>query len=280
MTTSKWSPPESPLPEVSRLFQDVYDKLNQLRGGVPTDTEGNVVSIEKSISAYDKALATKYTDFSTTVEFTATDYDTVTWTAGTITYDDGRIFSIDSGTTGNFTDKVYIYFVPEDRVSLLYVTAMVSPVRFKTIKVRDKDNEGKGWVTKQVVDQVTYTKMCMCIASSNSSEKAAVIPALGVIKVGRLSAISASLGEVDAGIFRSGQSAYNTGTGFWLGTVGATPKLSLGNPAGDYLLWDGTNLQINGTMSITGAVNWSDIVDDGHKPDDDATAGATWGLIL
>lgn len=64
-----------------------------------------------------------------------------------------------------------------------------------------------------------------------------------------LGAIKATLGDVSAGTvnlstsghIRSGMTAYNTGVGFWLGTDGGYPKLSIGDPAnGKYLRYDGS----------------------------------------
>jgi hypothetical protein len=45
---------------------------------------------------------------------------------------------------------------------------------------------------------------------------------------------------------RSGQTAYNSGTGFFLGNVGGTPKFSIGNSGGNRLTWDGSDLTIIG----------------------------------
>ena len=78
-----------------------------------------------------------------------------------------------------------------------------------------------------------------------------------------------------------GQTGYNTGTGFWLGYANGTYKLSIGNPAGNYLLWDGTNLSINGSTTYTGNLGWSHITDDNAaKPADNATVGADWSTNL
>jgi len=44
-----------------------------------------------------------------------------------------------------------------------------------------------------------------------------------------------------SGVVRSGQTAFNTGTGWWIGDAAGTPKLSMGNPAGKWLYMDGTN---------------------------------------
>lgn len=49
-----------------------------------------------------------------------------------------------------------------------------------------------------------------------------------------------------AGYIRAGQTAYNTGTGFWLGLDSSTPKFSIGNASNNYLTWDGTNLLMQG----------------------------------
>lgn len=44
---------------------------------------------------------------------------------------------------------------------------------------------------------------------------------------------------------KSGQTAYATGTGFWLGYTGGTPLFSIGSTT-NYLKWDGTNLLVEG----------------------------------
>lgn len=49
---------------------------------------------------------------------------------------------------------------------------------------------------------------------------------------------------------RGGQTAYDTGTGFWLGLDGTTAKFSLGDSAGDHVTWDGSTLSIVGTLSV------------------------------
>lgn len=51
-----------------------------------------------------------------------------------------------------------------------------------------------------------------------------------------------------SGLIRSGQTDYNTGTGWWLGNVSGTPKFSIGNPATYYMTWDGTSLTVKGIL--------------------------------
>lgn len=47
------------------------------------------------------------------------------------------------------------------------------------------------------------------------------------------------------GYFSCGQTAYNTGIGWWMDYNAGSPRFSLGNPAGNYLAFNGTALDIN-----------------------------------
>ncbi len=71
---------------------------------------------------------------------------------------------------------------------------------------------------------------------------------------GTLSAVTGSFGAVTIatnGSLSSGQSAYDTGTGFWLGNVSGTTKVSIGNSAANKLTWDGSVLAIVGNLTAT-----------------------------
>jgi len=46
------------------------------------------------------------------------------------------------------------------------------------------------------------------------------------------------------GFIRSGQTAFDTGTGFWIGNDGGTPKLSIGDSSGIKMTWNGVSLNI------------------------------------
>lgn len=80
------------------------------------------------------------------------------------------------------------------------------------------------------------------------------------ITVANLSSVKADMGAITAGTIaldstgwiRSGQSGYDTGTGFWLGKDGSTTKFSLGNASGAKVTWDGTSLTVNGTFTAVG----------------------------
>ena len=80
----------------------------------------------------------------------------------------------------------------------------------------------------------------------------------GKISTANLAAINADMGAVTAGTItldstghvKSGQSAFDTGTGFWLGIDSGTAKFSIGDPAGDRLTWDGDTLVVSGRLKI------------------------------
>lgn len=70
------------------------------------------------------------------------------------------------------------------------------------------------------------------------------------INVANLQAVSAQLGDVEVsttGSLRSGQTAYNTNVGWWLGYASGVPKFSIGDPNGAHLKWTGTQLVVNAT---------------------------------
>jgi hypothetical protein len=85
----------------------------------------------------------------------------------------------------------------------------------------------------------------------------------GKIATTSLSAISANMGTLTAGnitldtsgFIRGGSTAYDTAIGFWLGYSGAAYKFSLGDPAGNKLTWDGTNLNTVGGGTFSGALS-------------------------
>ena len=71
---------------------------------------------------------------------------------------------------------------------------------------------------------------------------------------GELVAATGSFGNVtiDAtGSISQGQTAFNTGTGFWLGAVSGVTKLSIGNSSDARLTWNGTELDVVGKIVDT-----------------------------
>lgn len=91
------------------------------------------------------------------------------------------------------------------------------------------------------------------------------------ITVTNLAAINADLGSITAGnitidssgYIKGGQTAYNTGTGFFLGYDSTAYKLSIGDASTNSLTWDGATMTIRGTLNA-----------------DDLSAGTVSGLTV
>lgn len=69
-------------------------------------------------------------------------------------------------------------------------------------------------------------------------------------KTGALS-VTGSVNVAAGGSVNSGQSAYDTGTGYWIENSAGTPRFSLGNSAGNKLTWNGTTLAITGSITAS-----------------------------
>lgn len=77
-----------------------------------------------------------------------------------------------------------------------------------------------------------------------------------------LSAVNGGLSLTGGGLtlasggasIKGGQTAYNTGIGFWLGDVSGTTKFSIGDPNGNYLTWNGTAITIKGSITLTNTI--------------------------
>ena len=77
-------------------------------------------------------------------------------------------------------------------------------------------------------------------------------PYISSLKVGQLSAITVNTGTLTvdtSGYIKGGQTAYNTGSGFFLGYSGGAYKFSIGNSSSSFA-YDGTNLSITGSSNI------------------------------
>ena len=90
-------------------------------------------------------------------------------------------------------------------------------------------------------------------------------PYISALKVGTLSAITVNTGALTVqdsltinttGNIKGGQTAYDTGTGFFLGYSGGAYKFSIGSSLNS-LTWDGTALNIEGNISGTSTLNIS-----------------------
>lgn len=108
-------------------------------------------------------IASKLTESSMgvsfNIEFTATDHNTVTWTAGTLKTAGGGNYSIAAGTTGAMTSQTYIYFNYDASQTALQVTTNWDVVAEKFILI------------------------CVAKPALNTDEKAFFVPKVGYLGV-------------------------------------------------------------------------------------------------
>lgn len=178
--------------------------------------------------------------------FSVTDADTVAWGAGTFTTAAGTSYSINSGNTGNMAAATYIYL--DTGVSTTaYQTTTTATTAVGSGKVLiAKAQNGTGEATFQVFGGIGGQNIDAASIVANSitaNELSTSITYAGTI-------ILDTSGEI-----RSGQTNYDTGTGWWIGDDLGTPKLSIGNSSGNKLTWNGTTLSIVGTIGATATIN-------------------------
>jgi hypothetical protein len=91
------------------------------------------------------------------------------------------------------------------------------------------------------------------------------------------------------GAVRGGQTGYNTGIGWWLGHDAGAYKFSFGNPGGDHISFDGTNVSMTGTLNVanlaavnssTGALTVSDMLTIGASGKITQTVGVSGMLDI
>lgn len=202
--------------------------------------------------------------------FSASDSDTVAWTSGTLSFPaSNQTFSISGGNTGNMSTITYIYFDKASPTVLLTTTTATTAVGANKVLVAVAQNVaspkdatfqvfgGSGGVNQLI------TADSIAANTITANEIATNTITANNMNVSQLSAITANMGSITAGtivlpsggFIRSGQTAYDTGTGFYLGNDSGTPRLSIGESGGNRLTWNGTVLGITGNISgstITG----------------------------
>ncbi|MDE2103973.1 MAG: hypothetical protein KGL39_42445 [Patescibacteria group bacterium] len=95
-----------------------------------------------------------------------------------------------------------------------------------------------------------------------------------------LTSQTGSLTVNDGGSIASGQSGYNSGTGFYLGTNGGTAQLSVGNPSGNYMTWDGSALTIAGSITATTGTIGGWTIGSTTLTGGDVTLNSTSGIVM
>jgi len=208
--------------------------------------------------------------------FSVTDYNTVAWDgSGTLTFISGETYSIGDGDTGDMSAITYIYFdkgvsevafqtsttasdaVGANKVLIAVAEDNADTGKDATLQVFGGIGGISTFITADNIAADTITANEILGNTITASQIAGATITATEMNVSQLSAIAADLGSITAGnitlntsgYIKGGQTAYDTGTGFWLGYDSSAYKFSIGNAAADKLLWDGTNLFITGEIS-------------------------------
>ena len=176
-----------------------------------------------------------------TCAFSVTDADTISWGAGSfVTADGGTTLSIGAGNTGNMAAKTYIYLDANVSLTAYQTTTTASTaVGASKVLIATAQN-GTGEATFSVLSGQGGQNIDASNIVANSitaNELSTSITYAGAIIIDT------------AGLIRSGQTAYDTGTGWWIGNSSGTPKLSIGNASGNKMTWDGSVMSIIGQVS-------------------------------
>ena len=185
-------------------------------------------------------------DLTHDLAFVSTDADTVSWDNGaggsaTITLSNGRTFTISAGNTGNMAALTYIYLSPADSSTVLQATTTATTAmgaNKKLMAIAQNQTDG-------AVFQVYTGKGGVAIHPDSviTASLSAIVANLGSITAGTI--VLAASGHI-----RAGQTAFDAGTGYFLGIESSTPKFSIGVSTGNKVTWDGTSLVVR-TPGIT-----------------------------
>lgn len=200
-----------------------------------------------------------------TCAFSVTDLNTVAWASGSFIAADGTTYSIGGGNTGNMAAATYIYLdIAVSTTAYQTTTTATTSVGAGKVLVAVAQNGTDEATFEVFISGVGGTNLhaSNIVASSiSANELAAGSVTAGKISVTSLAAINADLGAITAGTIvlpsggfvRSGQTAYNTGTGWYIGNDSGTTKFSIGDGSVNLLTWDGTTFTVKGVINAADA---------------------------
>jgi hypothetical protein len=225
--------------------------------------------------------------FIHTVEFSATDYQQVEWAAGDLELTDGTSYTgIVAGNTGTMTTTTYVYFDPNASTTVLQTTtSAVNAVGNEKwlIAVCNKNSDsakdatfivyggGLGNIGTFIGQNSIATGAVTANEIASNTITAGNIFSLLISGVtleadtGTIGGWTMSASDLSSGSFKINASneqlligsatAPLTGAGIFIGKNGADYELRAGDPSGEYIHWDGTNLIMNGTIAAGSDLN-------------------------
>jgi len=187
-----------------------------------------------------------------TCVFSVTDADTIAWAAGSFIASDGTTYSIGAGNSGNMSARSYIYLDTAVSTTAYQITTTASTaVGAGKVLIATAIN-GTGEATFQTFGGLGGQNI-------NASDIVANSITANELSTSILYAGTITLDT--AGNIKGGQTAYATGTGFWLGYDTSAYKFSVGSSS-QYMTFDGTNLFASNIGIVNTLTAYTNVVTD------------------
>jgi len=218
-----------------------------LNTGVATFTNVNITGGSVAVSTLNGTVAFTNLDlaiqgWSQTCVFSITGATQVNWAIGTFTTAGGVTYNIAANNTGVMANKTYIYFQPTVSLTEYQITTTASTAV----------GAGKCLVAiaQNAVGEATYTVMDG-MGGQNIDAANIVANTITANELATSITYAGALIIDTNGVIRGGQTAYNTGAGWFIGYSGGVYKLSIGDgTVTNSLTWNGTTLLVKG-QSLT-----------------------------
>jgi len=188
--------------------------------------------------------------FSNDIVFSATNDEDITWSVGTIRLADGRTYSISAGGVTLTSDHIIYLDISVSETVLQSSTNFADgmgvgkiPLAYASksgVATKNADIFPIGFGGKMQLDGSVHITDRSIIAD----QIAANAITANEIDVNNLFAQEITI--ANTGHIKGGQTAFDTGTGFFLGYSTDAYKFSIGNASGEKMTWDGSKLSIVG----------------------------------
>lgn len=186
--------------------------------------------------------------------FSASSQTVVAWTSGTLRFHNGVNYSITGANTGTMAATTYIYFDSAVSTTALQTTTTASTAvgaNKVLIAVAKNNSESGKNATFQVFGGTGGISPFITASNIAADTITANEIAANTISASELATTLLYAGAITLdtnGHIKGGQTAYDTGTGFFLGYSGSAYKFSMGIGGQDdnNIRWDGSKLIVNG----------------------------------
>lgn len=134
--------------EVPYLVNPADIAQPELRNGIMQPRINGAMELQDG-TLFAKKLVVGAQTWAHNITWTATDYNTASWSSGTVQLSSGDSYSIDAGNTGNISARSYIYFnkTATLQVTTTYSDAVGDDVILLAIVTPDSDTDGAVVIT-------------------------------------------------------------------------------------------------------------------------------------